>query len=98
MINLQMVKSDMNSIINQTASIDFTLEKDSSVRKCHFNANSKVIFSDGAVGAEITALITLQNNEDIKIKDVIEISSVRYEITKVTLESQVLKRLFLREI
>ncbi|OPA77256.1 hypothetical protein BFG04_03945 [Campylobacter pinnipediorum subsp. pinnipediorum] len=98
MINLEMVKADMLAIINQSASIDFLLKKDESIRKCHFNKYSKVIYDNGAVGTEITALITIQNNDDIKFKDIIEILGVEYEITKIIIESQVLKRLFLREL
>lgn len=98
MIDLAMVRADVRSIINQDFCIDMKVIKDSSVRKCHFNQSSKVIYDDGAVGTEITALMTVQNNEDIRLKDEVEILGEKYEITKITLESQILKRLFLREL
>ena len=98
MIDLAMVKADVKAIINQDFCISMKVLKDGSVRKCHFNQNSNVIFDDGVVGTEVTALITYQNNEDIKLKDKIEILGVIYEIYKTTFESQVLKRIFLKEI
>ena len=98
MIDLAMVKADVKAIINQDFCISMKVLKDGSVRKCHFNQNSKVIFDDGAVGTEVTALMTVQNNEDIRLKDEVEILGEKYEITKITLESQILKRLFLREL
>ena len=93
-----MVQADVKAIINQDFCISMKVLKDGSVRKCHFNQNSKVIFDDGAVGTEITALMTVQNNEDMRLKDEVEILGEKYEITKIILESQILKRLFLREL
>ena len=93
-----MVPADVKAIINQDFCISMKVLKDGSVRKCHFNQNSKVIFDDGAVGTEITALMTVQNNEDMRLKDEVEILGEKYEITKIILESQILKRLFLREL
>jgi hypothetical protein len=98
MIDLAMVQADVKAIINQDFCISMKVLKDGSVRKCHFNQNSKVIFDDGAVGTEITALMTVQNNEDMRLKDEVEILGEKYEITKIILESQILKRLFLREL
>lgn len=68
-----MVQADVKAIINQDFCISMKVLKDGSVRKCHFNQNSKVIFDDGAVGTEITALMTVQNNEDMRLKDEVEI-------------------------
>ena len=98
MINLDMVRNDVKGILNQNFSINLRCIRTDKLIKCHFNAISKVIYENGAVGTEITALITLEDAKNLKLKDEIEILGTRYEITKSVLESQVLKRLFLREI
>ena len=98
MIDLDMVRNDVKGILNQSFSINLKCMRTDKLIKCHFNANSKVIYENGAVGTEITALITLEDAKNLRLKDEIEILGARYEITKSVLESQVLKRLFLREI
>lgn len=98
MIDLGMVKRDVSAILNQSFSINLKCVRTDKVIKCHFNTSSKIIYSYGAVGTEITALISIDDSKYLRLKDEVEILGVRYEITKSIIESQVLKRLFLREI
>lgn len=96
MINKKLAKQDLKTILNQPISVDFTL--DGVKRKCHFNEATKIIFSDGASGVLKSILVLDEDNKDLKVKTIIFIEGVKYEITKCELESNVLKRCFLREI
>ena len=93
MLNMQMVKRDVKSLFAKT---NATLTKDDIVLNCHFNKYTKVIFDDGAVATQTTALI---NDDGIKlrVKDEVMINEQGYIITKIELENQVTKRLYLKE-
>ncbi|MGP1579407.1 MAG: hypothetical protein ACTTH5_00040 [Wolinella sp.] len=69
----------------------------------HLNRATKVIFDDGVVATQITALALIGDCEYLRVNDeisIIEESSQEehYKITKIELENQYLRRFFLREI
>lgn len=94
MLNMQMVKRDVKSLFAKT---NATLTKDDIVFNCHFNKYTKVIFDDGAVATQTTALINDDDGIKLRVKDEVMINEQGYIITKIELENQVTKRLYLKE-
>lgn len=97
MIDRILLANDLRKILNQSVSVDFTLT-DGEVRKCHFNKTTKVIFDDGLTATKPSILLLEEDNKDINVKTIITINNIKYEVTQIELESNVLKRCFLREI
>lgn len=94
MLNMQMVKRDVKSLFAKTNAI---LIKDDLKLNCHFNKYTKVIFDDGAVATQTTALISDNDGIKLRVKDEVMINEQGYVITKIELENQVTKRLYLKE-
>lgn len=66
--------------------------------KCQLDKSSKIIFDDGAMATGITALALAFECESLRVKDEVIINNQNYQITKIQLEHQHLKRLFLKEL
>ncbi len=60
------------------------------------NKSTPIFYDNGASGSVVTALIGI--DESVKVKDRLTVENVNYEITKIEKESQILFRLFLREL
>ena len=56
-----------------------------------------MIFDDGAVATQTTALINDDDGIKLRVKDEVMINEQGYIITKIELENQVTKRLYLKE-
>ena len=60
------------------------------------NKTTPIFYDNGATGSVVTALI--KADESINVKDKLMVDGLSYEITKIEKESQILNRLFLRDL
>lgn len=96
MLENKILKRDLENILKAPFSTYFKHLRSGTDIRCHLNVSTPIFFEDGMSGTAITVLFI--KDQDIKLKDEILLNDEKYEITKIELESQVLKRAYLREI
>ncbi|MGG7049061.1 MULTISPECIES: hypothetical protein [unclassified Campylobacter] len=87
-------KKDIGKILNNGGYV-FRLDDGSEIYGV-LNKSTPIFFDNGTTSKSVTALLPVDTN--IKVGDRLECESQNYEISKIELESQVLKRIYLRLI
>ncbi|QCD44450.1 hypothetical protein [Campylobacter mucosalis] len=96
MLNSKMILGDLGRIFSHTNSV--LIDENENAINCHFNRQTKIIFDNGTSATQITALCLSDEVEELKVKGVVSIDEVSYQITKIERESQYTKRLYLKEL
>lgn len=97
MIPKSLLNKDFSSILTNVGADVF--QKGDFTFKGHLKRNAQVLYEDGAIGYQITLLITKDDGDNLKLRDVItEVSSSQnFQIIQIATEAKVLMRLVLKE-
>lgn len=105
MISSKLVNKDLEEILgSNNFNASYVVPNRQKEGSCYFNDATKIIFEDGTVAFEITALLRRQNNDDIRARDLFYLREEgadivkEFEITKKEVESKFMLRLFLKKI
>ncbi|MGH1601704.1 hypothetical protein [Campylobacter majalis] len=96
MLSTKMILNDLNKIFSHTNSV--LIDQNKNAINCHFNRHTKIIFEDGTTITQITALCLADEVKDLRVKHIISIDSISYQITKIERKNQYTKRLYLKQI
>ncbi|PAF49219.1 hypothetical protein BKH41_03825 [Helicobacter sp. 12S02232-10] len=97
MIPKSLLSKDFSSILTNVGADIF--KKGNFIFKGHLKRNAQVLYEDGAIGYQITLLITKNDGDNLRLRDIItEVSSLQnFQIIQTQTEAKVLTRLVLKE-
>ncbi|MGP1484889.1 MAG: hypothetical protein ACTTJC_02120 [Campylobacter sp.] len=95
MLSQEMILRDLGKILAKTNAVALAKREKFNV---HLNKYTKIIFDDGITAIQTTALALASECKNLRVKDEININDEFYQITKIELENQYLKRLYLKGI